>query len=64
MYPVKTDDQNIYISMGDISNSDASAEILFSGRAQPGFTAEDVNVEEVHHIFTYYTQHILSPYLS
>lgn len=47
VYPVKTDDQNIYISMGDISNSDASAEILFSGRAQPGFTAEDVNVEEV-----------------
>ncbi|XP_074308446.1 uncharacterized protein LOC141643266 [Silene latifolia] len=46
VYPVKTDDQNIYISMG-LSSNDASAEIVFSGRAQPGFTSTDVNVEEV-----------------
>lgn len=45
VYPVKTDDQNIYISMGGTSN--ASAEIVFSGKAQPGVTATDVNVEEV-----------------
>ncbi|KAL2894502.1 Uncharacterized protein RDABS01_010411 [Bienertia sinuspersici] len=47
VYSVKLDDQNIYISMGDISNTDGSAEILFSGKAQPGVTATDVNVEEV-----------------
>ncbi|XAR55665.1 hypothetical protein NMG60_11035809 [Bertholletia excelsa] len=47
IYPVKTDDENIYISMGGSVKSDASAEILFSGKAQPGFTATDVNVEEV-----------------
>lgn len=29
-------------------SSDASAEIVFSGKAQPGVTATDVNVEEVH----------------
>lgn len=55
VYPVKFDDQNIYISMGVSSNMDASAEIVFSGKAQPGITATDVNVEEVHsallHIF-------------
>ncbi|CBI25017.3 hypothetical protein CK203_056514 [Vitis vinifera] len=28
-------------------SSDASAEIVFSGKAQPGLTATDVNVEEV-----------------
>lgn len=50
MYPVKLDDQNIYISMGGTSNADASAEILFSGKAQPGTTASDVNVEEVHFV--------------
>lgn len=47
VYPVKTDDQNIYISMGGSSYKDASAEIVFSGKAQPGITASDVNVEEV-----------------
>ncbi|XP_021858401.1 uncharacterized protein [Spinacia oleracea] len=47
VYPVKFDDQNIYISMGVSSNMDASAEIVFSGKAQPGITATDVNVEEV-----------------
>ncbi|KAH9611973.1 hypothetical protein KSS87_007135 [Heliosperma pusillum] len=47
VYPAKTDDQNIYISMGLSSLNDASAEIVFSGRAQPGFTSTDVNVEEV-----------------
>lgn len=46
VYPVKTDGENIFISMqGGIS--DASAEIVFSGKAQPGFTATDVNVDEV-----------------
>ncbi|KAL3845697.1 hypothetical protein ACJIZ3_003100 [Penstemon smallii] len=45
-YPVKTDGENIYISMGVIK-SDASTEIVFSGKAQPGFTATNVNVDEV-----------------
>ena len=45
-YPVKTDEQNIYISLRS-GKSDASAEIVFSGKAQPGVTASDVNVEEV-----------------
>lgn len=51
IYPVKTDGENIYISLGGGANSDASAEIVFSGRAQPGATATNVNVEEVwiHH---------------
>ncbi|TKY71064.1 oxidoreductase protein [Spatholobus suberectus] len=47
IYPVKTDEQNIYISMRGGVKSDASAEIVFSGKAQPGVTATDVNVEEV-----------------
>lgn len=47
IYPVKTDGENIYISMGGGASSDASAEIVFSGRAQPGATATNVNVEEV-----------------
>ncbi|KAL9244191.1 hypothetical protein vseg_017993 [Gypsophila vaccaria] len=47
VYPVKTDEQNIYISMSVSSPTDASAEIVFSGRAQPGVTSTDVNVEEV-----------------
>ncbi|KAK9748641.1 hypothetical protein RND81_02G071400 [Saponaria officinalis] len=47
VYPVKTDDQNIFISMSVSSPTDASAEIVFSGRAQPGVTSTDVNVEEV-----------------
>ncbi|XP_052191399.1 uncharacterized protein LOC127800683 [Diospyros lotus] len=46
VYPVKIDEENIYISMGGVS-SDASAEIIFSGKAQPGVTASDVNVDEV-----------------
>ncbi|XP_073002769.1 uncharacterized protein [Typha latifolia] len=45
VYPVKTDDENLYISMR--GGTRASAEIVFSGRAQPGVTASDVNVEEV-----------------
>ncbi|KAK2658750.1 hypothetical protein Ddye_005283 [Dipteronia dyeriana] len=47
VYPVKTDEENIYINMRGIVGSDASAEIVFSGKAQPGVTASDVNVEEV-----------------
>ncbi|KAL8121087.1 uncharacterized protein LOC141725036 [Apium graveolens] len=47
VYPVKTDGDNIYISLGGGASSDASAEIVFSGRAQPGATATNVNVEEV-----------------
>ncbi|KAK4747684.1 hypothetical protein SAY87_014270 [Trapa incisa] len=47
VYPVKTDEENIYISMRGSLRSDASAEIVFSGRAQPGVTASDVNVDEV-----------------
>ncbi|GFY85290.1 rieske (2Fe-2S) domain-containing protein [Actinidia rufa] len=47
VYPVKTDDKNIYISIRGGSISDASAEIVFSGKAQPGITATDVNVDEV-----------------
>lgn len=46
MYPVKTDGENIYISMKG-AQSGGSAEIVFSGRANPGETASDVNVEEV-----------------
>lgn len=47
VYPVKTDAENIYISMGGGLKSGGSAEILFSGKAQPGVTASDVNVDEV-----------------
>ncbi|CAK9151922.1 unnamed protein product [Ilex paraguariensis] len=47
VYPVRTDGENIYISMGAGLKSDASAEIVFSGKAQPGITATDVNVDEV-----------------
>lgn len=47
VYPVKTDEENIYINMRGIVKSDASAEIVFSGKAQPGLTASDVNVDEV-----------------
>ncbi|KAM5577912.1 hypothetical protein ABKV19_008304 [Rosa sericea] len=48
IYPAKTDEKNIYISLepGTV-NSDAAAEIVFSGKAQPGVTASDVNIEEV-----------------
>ncbi|XP_062152818.1 uncharacterized protein LOC133861119 [Alnus glutinosa] len=47
VYPVKIDEENIYISMRGGLRSDASAEIVFSGKAQPGLTASDVNVDEV-----------------
>ena len=47
IYPVKTDGKNIYISMKGSVKSDAAAEIVFSGKAQPGVTASDVNVDEV-----------------
>lgn len=47
IYPVKTDEENIYISMRGTVPSDASTEIVFSGKAQPGLTATDVNVDEV-----------------
>jgi len=43
---VKTDDENIYISISG-ADSTGSAEIIFSGKAQPGVTASDVNVDEV-----------------
>ncbi|CAL4994330.1 unnamed protein product [Urochloa decumbens] len=45
-YRVKTDNENIYISISG-ADSAGSAEIIFSGKAQPGVTASDVNVEEV-----------------
>ncbi|KAJ7982725.1 Rieske domain containing protein [Quillaja saponaria] len=47
VFPVKTDEENIYISIEGGVKSDASAEIVFSGKAQPGASATDVNVEEV-----------------
>uniref|UniRef100_J3N745 Rieske domain-containing protein n=2 Tax=Oryza brachyantha TaxID=4533 RepID=J3N745_ORYBR len=47
VYPVKTDGENIYISIRGADSSGGSAEIIFSGKAQPGFTASDVNIEEV-----------------
>ncbi|XP_024023766.1 uncharacterized protein LOC21397426 [Morus notabilis] len=48
VFPVKTDEENIYINMrGAGVNPNVSAEIVFSGKAQPGVTATDVNVEEV-----------------
>lgn len=47
VFPVKTDEENIYISIQGGAKSDASAEIVFSGKAQPGLTATDVNIEEV-----------------
>lgn len=46
VYPVKVEGENIYISLKG-GASDASAEIVFSGKAQPGVTATDVNVDEV-----------------
>jgi len=48
---VKTDDENIYISIRG-ADSTWSAEIIFSGKAQPGVTASDVNVEEVFVFFS------------
>ncbi|KAF5197368.1 Rieske (2Fe-2S) domain-containing protein [Thalictrum thalictroides] len=47
IFRVKLDADNIYISLGGGSPSAASAEIVFSGKAQPGVTASDVNVDEV-----------------
>ncbi|KAL3735780.1 hypothetical protein ACJRO7_024843 [Eucalyptus globulus] len=47
VYPVKTNEENIFINMKGNVKSDASAEIVFSGKAQPGITASDVNVDEV-----------------
>ncbi|KAI3417438.1 Rieske domain-containing protein [Psidium guajava] len=47
VYPVKTEEENIFINMKGTARSDASAEIVFSGKAQPGVTATDVNVDEV-----------------
>ncbi|CAH9113936.1 unnamed protein product [Cuscuta epithymum] len=46
VYPVKIDSENIYISTRRVK-TDATAEIVFSGKAQPGVTSTDVNVEEV-----------------
>ncbi|KAL8472664.1 hypothetical protein ACS0TY_029760 [Phlomoides rotata] len=46
-YSVKTDGENIYISMSDSTQSSAAIKIVFSGKAQPGMTATDVNVDEV-----------------
>lgn len=43
---MKTDEENIYISIAG-SSSTGSAEIVFSGKANPGLTATDVNVDEV-----------------
>lgn len=47
VFPVKTDEQNIFISMRGGVKDVASTEIVFSGKAQPGVTASDVNVDEV-----------------
>ena len=55
VYPVKIDGENIYISMGAAAPTDVSAEIVFSGRAQPGITASDVNVDEVTNLTVYFS---------
>ncbi|XP_020683707.1 uncharacterized protein LOC110100520 [Dendrobium catenatum] len=47
VYPIKIDGENIYISMEGDAQSGGSSEIVFSGKAQPGITASDVNIEEV-----------------
>ncbi|CAH2066772.1 unnamed protein product [Thlaspi arvense] len=47
VYPVKFDEENIYISIRGNGKTDAAAEIVFSGKAQPGLTATNVNVDEV-----------------
>ncbi|GAV65550.1 Rieske_2 domain-containing protein [Cephalotus follicularis] len=56
VYPVKTDEENIYISMRGGVQLDSSAEIVFSGKAQPGVTASDVNVDEVRMVVDENTQ--------
>lgn len=43
---MKTDEENIYISIAGGAPT-GSAEIVFSGKANPGVTATDVNVDEV-----------------
>ncbi|CAH2052176.1 unnamed protein product [Thlaspi arvense] len=45
--PEKSENENIYISIRDNRKIDAAAEIIFSGKAQPGVTATNVNVDEV-----------------
>ncbi|KAF2594488.1 hypothetical protein F2Q70_00045270 [Brassica cretica] len=47
VYPVKFDEENIYISIRGDGKNEAAAEIVFSGKAQPGLTATNVNVDEV-----------------
>lgn len=47
VYPVKFDEENIYISIRNTGKAEAAAEIVFSGKAQPGLTATNVNVDEV-----------------
>lgn len=47
VFPVKLDSENIFISMGEASKVEAETEIVFSGKANPGMTASDVNVDEV-----------------
>ncbi|KAK8949620.1 hypothetical protein KSP39_PZI006136 [Platanthera zijinensis] len=47
VYPVKIDDENIYISIEGGAQAEGSAEIVFSGKVQPGSTASNVNVDEV-----------------
>ncbi|KAL0701467.1 hypothetical protein Bca4012_057589 [Brassica carinata] len=47
VYPVKFDEENIYISIRGNGKNEAAAEIVFSGKAQPGLTATNVNVDEV-----------------
>ncbi|KFK41583.1 hypothetical protein AALP_AA2G147700 [Arabis alpina] len=47
VYPVKYDEENIYISIRGNGKTEAAAEIVFSGKAQPGLTATNVNVDEV-----------------
>ncbi|CAH8359339.1 unnamed protein product [Eruca vesicaria subsp. sativa] len=47
VYPVKFDEENIYISIRGNGTNEAAAEIVFSGKAQPGLTATNVNVDEV-----------------
>ncbi|XP_075475875.1 uncharacterized protein LOC142514302, partial [Primulina tabacum] len=47
VYPAKSDGENIFIILAGGTKSDASTEIVFSRKAQSGFTAIDVNVDEV-----------------
>lgn len=61
MYPAKTDGENIYISIRGAGSSGGSAEILFSGKAQPGSTASDVNIEEVSFSITFALKLMIIP---